>query len=63
MGVETERQVVIICDSCWANCVEAGVRQKDLVKRCRKVGWSFSKGKAICPDCKKLMEGQQNADR
>jgi hypothetical protein len=55
MGIVTERQVVVTCDNCWSNAVEADVTQKHMIEQCRKAGWLISKDKTLCSDCRKTL--------
>ena len=52
MGIRTEYQAVISCDSCYNNWVEAYYTQKEAIAGARKAGWKIGK-KVICPKCQK----------
>ena len=52
MGVLTEYQAVVSCDSCYDNLVEAFWTQKETIKEARKLGWKIGK-KVTCPKCQK----------
>jgi len=51
MGIRTEFQVVLTCDHCGDNWVEAYWTQREVIKRARKNGWTV--GKTVkCPKCR-----------
>ncbi len=54
MGVRTEYQAVITCDSCGDNWVEAYYTQKMALRNSRKQGWKIGK-KVTCPMCQKKL--------
>ena len=55
MGIHTEYQSVIICDSCGNNYVNAYMSQKDAITKARRDGWSIGK-KVTCPECKESVQ-------
>ena len=55
MGVVTESQVIISCDSCLGTFIEAGLKRKDVEKMAREDGWLISR-RVTCPDCKPIKE-------
>ena len=52
MGIRTEYQVVVTCDTCGDINTEAYTRQKDARKMFRSYGWKIGK-KVTCPKCVK----------
>ena len=52
MGLQTESQLVIICDTCGEMDTDAGRGRKYSIKVFRKDGWSIGK-KVTCPQCVK----------
>lgn len=59
MGICTECQVVVSCDFCYENLVEAYWRQKEAIKEARKLGWKVGK-KVTCPKCQKAQLAEAN---
>jgi hypothetical protein len=55
MAIRTEYQVVISCDSCWRNWVEAYFTQKRGIAHARKEGWKIGK-RVTCPACQRISE-------
>ena len=55
MSIRTEYQVVITCDSCPINWVEAYERQKQAIKAARREGWKIGK-RVTCPECQRRGE-------
>ena len=54
MGIVTEKQVVIRCDSCDDTYVEAGVRRPLVILMARQWGWMIRRtGAVVCPVCRK----------
>ena len=51
MGIKTDRQVAITCDSCGNNWVNTHITQRQAIKYARDEGWKISK-KVTCPKCK-----------
>ncbi len=57
MGLQTESQLVIICDVCGEMETNAGQGRKYSIKVFRKDGWAIGK-KVTCPECLKTKRGK-----
>jgi len=55
MGIRTEYQAVITCDTCLDNWIEAGYTQKEAIAGARKAGWKIGK-KVTCPKCQQKLK-------
>ena len=52
MGIVTQNQVVISCDSCLNTFIESGLYRVTVVEMARADGWLIG-GKVTCPNCQK----------
>jgi ribosomal protein S27E len=52
MGVYSQSQMVIVCDTCGNMYCEAMYQRREFINHMRKQGWAIGK-KVKCPDCVK----------